>query len=69
MKNKILVFFTVILLAGSLAGCSKHDRTITGTAIGAGVGAGAGAALGGTGGAIVGGAAGALVGNAVGRNM
>jgi len=68
MKNKILAFSAALIIAGGLTGCSKHDRTIAGTAIGAGVGAGAGAALGGTGGAIVGGAAGAIVGNAVGRS-
>lgn len=66
--KRFAYMITISLMTGLLMGCSKSDRTIAGTALGAGVGAAAGSALGGTGGAIIGGAAGAVAGGAIGRS-
>ena len=64
----------VILFSGTMlfVGCSKDEKTVGGTLIGAGTGAIIGGAAGGTGGAIgrgvIGGIAGGLIGNSLGDN-
>lgn len=71
-RKQLALSSMLVLLAGSVAGCSgmndTEQRILTGAAIGAGAGAGLGAVTGGlsiAGGAAIGAAAGAVSGLAV----
>ena len=71
MKNKIRIFFA-LLLCLSINACStwdKLDKTERGAVIGTGSGAVLGGAVGGGTGALIGGAAGGVTGGVIGHEV
>jgi len=67
---KITQAFTIsfaLAIACVFTGCSKKERTVAGTLIGAGAGVGIGAATGGVGAAVAGGVVGGVLGGVIGN--
>ena len=67
--------FGVLLVVGMLgatvmmSSCTKKEKTVAGTVIGAGAGVGLGSAIGGTEGAVAGGLIGAVTGGLIGNSL
>jgi osmotically inducible lipoprotein OsmB len=68
MRNKVITTVLVVFLVGSMAACTRDQRTAGGAAIGAGAGALVGGALGGGGGAAIGAVSGGVLGGVIGHH-